>query len=231
MNEGQVKRLCAHAKEKKLFLMEAVWSRFFPIYKELKKGIDDGALGEIQEVDVEFGFKLTHVERVRTKNLGGGTILDLGIYTIQLSLWAFGGYPVEIKADGALNEEGVDIDVKGELKFANGGVAKIRTSGTEELRNSAIIRGTKGTVELYTFWCPTEFKDTNGEIKEYPLPEAKLDFMFTNSCGLRFEAEETRQRILAGDLESSTVSHEDSMKIARIEDELRRQLGVVLPED
>ena len=148
MNEGQAKRLCAYAREKKLFLMEAIWSRFFPSYIALKKRIDDGDLGEIKEVDVEFGFPLTHIERVRMKNLGGGTILDLGVYTIQVSLWAFRDFPVEIKSEGTLNDDGVDIAIKGELKFANGGVAKIKTSAVEALRNSAIIRGTKGSMEV-----------------------------------------------------------------------------------
>lgn len=65
MNRKQAKKLIQYAEMKKLFLMEAVWSRFFPAYQYLRKQIDSGVLGEIQEVDVEFGFPLSEVDRLK----------------------------------------------------------------------------------------------------------------------------------------------------------------------
>lgn len=111
INEGQSKRLLAHAQAKKLFLMEAIWSRFFPSYIQLKDRIDAGELGDIQQVDVAFGFPLADVDRLRMKQLGGGTVLDLGVYTIQVILWAFRAAPTKIVAKGKLNEDGVDLEV------------------------------------------------------------------------------------------------------------------------
>ena len=64
MNEKQSKKLLAHAKAKKLFFMEAIWSRYFPAYQHVKQLIDNGVLGEIKEVDVEFGFKIAQVDRL-----------------------------------------------------------------------------------------------------------------------------------------------------------------------
>ena len=64
MNEKQSKELLAHAKAKKLFFMEAIWSRYFPAYQHVKQLIDSGSLGEIKEVDVEFGFNISNIERV-----------------------------------------------------------------------------------------------------------------------------------------------------------------------
>ncbi|XP_058449113.1 trans-1,2-dihydrobenzene-1,2-diol dehydrogenase-like [Malaya genurostris] len=231
MNEGQSKRLLAHATEKKLFFMEAIWSRFFPSYIHLKNRINAGDLGEIKEVDVEFGFFLSDVDRLRLKGLGGGTVLDLGVYTIQVSLWAFRDAPSEVIAKGQLNEEGVDLEVEAQLKFPNGGIAKMKTSALKKLRNTAIIRGTKGTLTLHDFWCSTELTDIDGSRKEFPLPKARHYFNFPNSCGLRYEAEETRQCINAGKLESVSVPHSESLRIARIQDEIRRQIGVKFPED
>ncbi|XP_055595256.1 trans-1,2-dihydrobenzene-1,2-diol dehydrogenase-like [Uranotaenia lowii] len=231
MNEGQSKRLLAHAKEKNLFLMEAIWSRFFPSYILLKQRIDSGELGEIKEVDVQFGFYLSDVDRLRLKGLGGGTVLDLGVYTIQVILWAFRGAPTKVVAKGQLNEEGVDMEVSAELHFPGGGVAKMQTSGLKKLENKAVIRGSKGTFTLHDFWCPVSLTDIDGSHKEFPLPPAPHSFNFPNSCGLRFEAEETRRCIREGRLESETVPHGESLLIARIQDQIRQQIGVQFPED
>lgn len=231
INEGQSLRLLAHAQTKKLFLMEAIWSRFFPSYIHLRDRINAGELGDIQQVEVEFGFPLADVDRLRMKQLGGGTVLDLGVYTIQACLWAFRAAPTKIVAKGKLNEDGVDVEVAAELHFANGGIAKMKTSALEKLANVATVRGSKGTVTLHDFWCPLVLTDIDGSRKEYTLPEARHPFNFQNSCGLRFEAEEVRQCIAGGRLESATVPHSESLLIARIQDEIRRQIGVQFPED
>lgn len=85
--------------------------------------------------------------------------------------------------------------------------------------------------QLYDFWCPTELIDIDGTERSYPLPKSKLECILKNSVGLRFEAEECRKRILAGELESQIVSHEDSLKVARVQDAIRKQIGVEYAED
>lgn len=235
VNSKQCEALLKFAKEKKLFLMEGIWSRFFPSYIYTKEMIQKGELGEIKEVDVEFGFPLTDVELVRygpdARNLGGGTILDLGVYAIQVSLWAFNSEtPVKNEATGIVNEHGVDVGITAKLHFSKGGVANIKTSATKLLRNSAIIKGTKGQIELHNLWCPTEIT-VNKEKKSWPLPKAKWEFVLLNSCGLRYEATEVKRCIDTGLLESPSVSHEESIRISKIQDSLRAQVGVKLPED
>ncbi|XP_055685610.1 trans-1,2-dihydrobenzene-1,2-diol dehydrogenase-like [Lutzomyia longipalpis] len=231
MNEKEARKLITFAESKKLFIMEAIWSRFFPSYQYLKRQIDAGTLGEIKEVNVTFGFHLDS-DRVQQKKLGGGTILDLGVYTIQVSQWAFREPPKEIKATGNLNDDGVDIEMKAELIYSNG-VAKIQTSATKKLKNEAVIIGTKGQITLNdTFWCPISLTDVDGTVKTWPLPQARHPhFNFLNSCGLRYEAEEVRKCITAGQLQSDHVSHNESLIIAKIEDELRRQIGVKYDAD
>lgn len=149
INEKQVQTLLDHAAAKKLFLMEALWSRFFPSYQYLKQQIDSGNLGTVTEVEAVFGFPLEDVDRMSQKALGGGTILDLGVYTIQASLWAFNGEePESIEATGSLNEEGCDMEMKAVLRFKNGRVARIQTSALEELKNSLTVKGTKGVITV-----------------------------------------------------------------------------------
>lgn len=73
--------------------------------------------------------------------------------------------------------------------------------------------------------------DIDGQVKTWPLPEAKFSFNFTNSCGLRYEADEVRKCIRDGKTESDVISHNESLTIAGIQDEIRRQIGVVFSED
>lgn len=231
VNEGQAKALLNHAREKKLFCMEGIWSRFFPAYNHARERIRKGDLGDIKQVTVELGFPINNVERIRKGHLGGGTVLDLGVYNIQLALWAFQRYPDEIKAEGKLNDQNVDTETNVTLLFPGGGVAKMKTSGVLNLSNKAIVTGTKGSITLYDFWCPVELTDMDGTVRSYPLPTSKIECLQKNSVGLRFEAEECRKRIIGGDYGSPVVSHADSLAIARIQDAIRKQMGIVMAED
>jgi dihydrodiol dehydrogenase / D-xylose 1-dehydrogenase (NADP) len=177
INEKQSQKLFATAKEKNLFFMVGVWSRFFESYKLLKQRIDEGDLGEIKEIDVEFGFALANTERLFLK-AGGGSVLDLGIYPIQIALWVFREMPSRVMAFGKLNDDGLDMEYNGEFIFPNGGVAKFKVSCLTPLTNSAKIKGTKGTIVVslpflqvsgYKFmsYLPTEIcQQRQGRISE-----------------------------------------------------------------
>lgn len=235
VNFKQCDALLKKAANKKLFLMEGIWSRFFPSYVFTRESIRNGVLGEIKKVDVQFGFEnLIESEKVRygpdAKITGGGTILDLGVYAIQVALWAFEDVPSSIEATANIGPSGVDYGFKATLKFSNGGVANLETSAEVGLSNIATIEGTKGKIELHNLWCPTKIIK-NGNVREWPLPTARWDFVLLNSCGFRYEAEEVRNCIQGGKLQSDSVDHEESRRIARIQDEIREQIGVKMPED
>lgn len=88
------------------------------------------------------------------------------------------------------------------------------------------------TLQLHDFWCCTQLTDINSELKEWPLAKFKKGtFFFNNSQGLAFEAEQVRKCINEQLLQSPSVTHEQSLIIARIEDEIRRQIGVKYPQD
>lgn len=152
MNEKQARKLITYATSKKLFIMEAIWSRFFPSYQYLKKQIENDVLGEIQEVNVTFGFHLADVDRLNKKSQGGGTILDLGVYAIQISQWAFKEPPMSVKATGKLNDEGVDLEMQAELTYSGNRKAHLKTSAYEQLENKAYIKGTKGQIIVSTLF-------------------------------------------------------------------------------
>jgi dihydrodiol dehydrogenase / D-xylose 1-dehydrogenase (NADP) len=130
--------------------MEAIWSRFLPSYEFLFDQIKKGVIGDILYVDATFGAKVENVERVAKKELGGGTILDLGVYTINIVEQVFNGeMPEKISAVGNLNENGVDLNCSAVLKFKNGRTATISTHSQINLPNEAHIVGTKGTIKVF----------------------------------------------------------------------------------
>lgn len=157
INEKQSRKMFETAKEKNLFFLVGVWSRFFESYKLLKQRIDSHDLGEIKEIDLEFGFALANTERLFLKN-GGGCVLDLGVYPIQIAFWVFRAEPTKVLAFGKLNEDGLDLEYNGEIRFPNG-VAKFKVSCLNSLTNNARIKGTKGEVvvsDKFMSYLPTD---------------------------------------------------------------------------
>uniref|UniRef100_A0A3Q3X8B6 Trans-1,2-dihydrobenzene-1,2-diol dehydrogenase n=1 Tax=Mola mola TaxID=94237 RepID=A0A3Q3X8B6_MOLML len=232
MNSKEVQEILASAKRNDVFFMEAVWSRFFPASVEMRRLLAQGEVGEVKLVRSEFGFQLSHVGRSVQKELGGGSLLDLGIYCLQFICMVYNREKPEcIQAMGVCMESGVDETVVVTLKYSKNRMAVFTCSSGLKLPNDAIIVGTKGIIRVgYNMWCPTSFV-VNGKETQYPLPEPYLPLNFINSTGMRYEAEEVRQCVLKGLKESAVMSHADSLLLAELEDEIRRQIGVVYSQD
>lgn len=232
MNTREVQEILAAAKMNNVFLMEAVWTRFFPASVEIRRLLAQGEVGEVKVVRSEFGVPLSTVPRAVQKELGGGALLDIGIYCLQFINMVFNGEkPESIHAEGFLFETGVDQSVAVTLKYSKNRMAVFTCSMVVKLENDAVISGTKGFIKVPAhMWCPTSL-NVNGKETAFPVPEPYLPINFLLSTGMRYEAEEVRQCLLKGLKESAVMSHADSLLLAEMEDEIRRQLGVVYPQD
>nr|XP_020448027.1 trans-1,2-dihydrobenzene-1,2-diol dehydrogenase [Monopterus albus] len=232
MNIKEVQKILASAKTNDVFLMEAVWTRFFPASVEIRRLLAQGEVGEVKMVKSEFAWPMMHIPRAVQKELGGGALLDVGIYCLQFTCMVYNGEkPESIQATGVCLETGVDETVVVTLKFSKNRIAVCTCSLGMKLPNDALIVGTKGTIRVRQhMWCPTSL-EVNGKETQYPLPEPYLPLNFLNSTGLRYEAEEVRQCLLKGLKESAVMSHADSLLLAELEDEIRRQVGVVYSQD
>ncbi|XP_044257037.1 trans-1,2-dihydrobenzene-1,2-diol dehydrogenase-like isoform X1 [Tribolium madens] len=231
MNEKQTRKLVELAHQKNLFLMEAIWSRCFPAYKEMKRLIDSGAIGEVLFASVHFGHALQHVERLKAIEMGGGAILDLGVYILQFQQYVFRGLrPIKIAVNGHLNDKKTDESAGVIITYPDGKMAVVSTSARISLPNEGIVVGTKGTIRMPDFWCPTQLI-TPEKTYQYELPKSPVAFFHKNSAGLAFEAEEARQCIKAGKIESAHMSHLESIELAQLMDLMRKEVGVVFPQD
>lgn len=231
INQKQAKKMIDLAKSKNLFIMEAIWSRPFPVYREVRQLLDEGAIGEIKHAQIDFGFPLENVDRIKDKQLGGGAILDLGIYILQFQQFIYRELkPVKVVAAGHITKEGVDESASAIFTYPNGKTAVVTCNATAQMTNEAVIIGTKGTIRIPTFWCPTTYS-INGKIKEIPLIENTGTFNYTNSAGLAYEAAEVRKQIIQGKIESDQITHEETLQLSGWMDILRKEVGVIFPED
>ncbi|XP_053218104.1 trans-1,2-dihydrobenzene-1,2-diol dehydrogenase-like [Podarcis raffonei] len=232
MNAAEVKKMVQAAREKEVFLMEACWTRFFPALEKIRSLLNQRTVGDVLVVQAEFGVPLVTVPRVLKKDLGGGALLDIGIYCVQLACMVFDGEkPESIVASGFLHETDVDKTASIILNYSGQRQAVLTYTMMTWMHNKASITGTKGIIEIPgPFWCPEELV-VNGQKEEFPLPHPSQKLYFINSTGLCYEAEHVRQCLLQGLKESPIMSLGDSKLLHSILDEIRRQLGVSYPQD
>ncbi|XP_003748342.1 trans-1,2-dihydrobenzene-1,2-diol dehydrogenase isoform X2 [Galendromus occidentalis] len=213
------------ARENKVFLMEAIWSRFLPVYDELRKNLP--SIGEIQQVNVTFGSKeIKKCERVTKPELGGSSILDIGVYCVNFAQLIFQDeVPVQIQAVGDISSDGVDFQTAMILKYRSGKFASLTTSLTADLPCEAIVHGVNGSIKLANpFWCP-ESLDVNGRKIHLPFPETLLPCNYVNSSGLRYEAMHVRECLQKGLTESPVLPLDATLKIAEIMEICLKKVG------
>ncbi|XP_028034588.1 trans-1,2-dihydrobenzene-1,2-diol dehydrogenase-like isoform X2 [Bombyx mandarina] len=230
MTYKQTKSLVDLAREKGLFLLEGMWSRFFPAYDALEKHITTGGLGEVYHINVQFGVQINDIERNLMKDLGGGAVLDLGVYMLQLINFIYKEPPVDVVCTGHLSKTGVDESVSCALKYKDGRTATMAAQTRATMTNKAEIIGTKGTISLEYFWCPTVLHISAANSTEWTLPKGKYKFHFHNSAGLSYQIQECWDCINKGIVESPKMSLDESILLSKLTDTMRAQLGVLESE-
>jgi len=153
INSAQVKRMINLSRTHNCFLMEALWSRFLPHIVKTKELIDNGHIGAVQHIEIDFGFKANYDPQSRLFNpdLGGGALLDIGIYPLFFARYLMGS-PQEVTAQVELATTGVDASSKVDLKFGNGVTAKIEYTFMDFTPIEARIQGDQGSIKLQTRW-------------------------------------------------------------------------------
>lgn len=225
LNANQAKQLVELAKSKNLLLMEAMWSRFLPHYEKLLEVVASKELGEVISVSSDHSLNIppSRALRLHDPNLGGGALLDLGVYPISFSYFILGN-PVEIKAVGVV-KDGVDHSIAASMIFASGAVATITSSLLAEGGVTAEVVFTEGRVSIERKFYEQEkmiIKSSSGDVLEVFTPSAP-------GRGMQLQAEEFERVLRSGLRESSKMSNTATVEIMQIMDEIRDQIGLVFP--
>ncbi len=226
VNAKQAEQVFDLAKQKNLFIMEAVWTRFMPSIKKIKEIIDSEELGKPQYLNVSFTFPLSKVQRMHDINLAGGALLDLGIYPITLTSALFGS-DFECVGTSANLVGGVDFVSSYLMKYKDGKQAILNSCMNGIDSNRAIVCCEKGYIEIERFWCPESFTVHTGKKEEGGT--AKIYEMPFDISGYEYEVRAMVEAINQGKTECSEMSHAETMRIMKLMDGMRQQWGLKYP--
>ena len=226
INAREAREIEALAKSKKLFVMEAMWTRFLPSMDAIFDVINSGVLGEIELLIADHSQALTHIPRLVERELGGGALLDLGIYPISLAHRIF-GKPSAITAKARLNHEKVDATTSMIFEYAGGKQVAMTTSFLGAGPVTATVLGSLGRIEIdESFYGQTSFKvfNRNGEvIKSY---DEKI-----KGEGRQYQAIHVEECVRNGLTESPVMSLRESVEIMGVMDDVRAQIGLTYPTE
>lgn len=227
INAGEAETVVNLAREKKLFLMEAMWNRFNPALVKVRQWLADGVIGELQMLTASLGFRTEFDPQHRLFNpvLGGGALLDVGVYPISLASMLFGP-PSRITGIAQMGQTGVDEQMGVVLGYEAGQLATLFASFRTEPPSEAILMGTRGRIRIHApiYRPPRLTLSIAGQ-------EDEIIDLALEGNGYNYQAAEVMACLRAGKLESEIMPLDESISIMRTMDEIRTQWGLKYPTE
>jgi len=209
------------ARSNGVFLMEAMWMRCIPAIRRIAGLISDGVIGDVVNVQADFGLQgpVDESHRLRNRALGGGALLDLGVYPVTFA-HLFLGAPSSVQAWAQLTAGGVDENTGLVLGYDSGATAVLSCSLTGDTSRRGVITGRLGRIEVpREFYHPRGFAVVRGgDVEQVDVPY--------EGHGYHFEAEEVQRCLREGLLESPLIPHSETLSVMRTLDLARAQIGV-----
>lgn len=224
VNAKQAEEMINLATSKKLFITEAIWTRYMPIRKTLDEVISSGIIGEPYILTANLGYVINHKQRLIDPMLAGGALLDVGVYTINFALMAFGNDIERISSTAVLTNRGVDAQNSISIVYKDGKMAVLNSSMMAQTDRLGIISGTKGFIiaENINNCQKIRVYDLNREeIATYEAPN--------QITGYEYEVRACVNAIHKGNLECDEMPHSETIRVMQIMDSLRKEWGVVYP--
>jgi predicted dehydrogenase len=225
LNAGEARRVSEAAADAGVVALEAMWTRFLPSMVRLREIIAAGTIGELRTLIAVHDQSLSRdpAHRINDPALGGGALLDLGVYPVSFAVDLLGA-PTAVTARGDKTETGVDRQVALMLEHAGGAISLLHTALDSAVSNTATVVGTEGRIELDATWYnQTAFSVYRGDELIERYDEQIV------SRGMQYEAWELERIVHEGRYESALLPLEESVAVMVVLDEARRQVGVVYP--
>lgn len=234
VNAAQAREMVACAARNKVFFMEAMWTRFFPINRHVYQLIADGKLGAVTLMEIDFGFgQWSHGKvadpdaRLFSPKLAGGSLLDVGVYCVSYATWLKGALPVEIKALDSKVETGVDGMTAALFRYTDGAMAVLRSSIVQQTEQRAMICCERGTIEVPDFWHPSQAVVRYHD-KDQPDEKIEMPFNQDGATGFQYEAQTVMDCLDKGLLENPAMTWGQSVEIMTLLDQIREQTNVTV---
>ena len=227
MNLREAESVVALARSKRLFLMEAMWTRFMPALLEVKRIIASGEIGAVSQVVADFGFTANFgpEHRVFNPELGGGALLDLGIYPLSIAASLLGPV-VSARAQAHMGATGVDVQTGFTLQHESGAMSVCSCSLLARTPGELTVSGTRGHVRMNTMFHRARSLTValdDGSSRTVDTPYL--------GNGYVHEVLEAQRCWRAGLIESPGMTHDETLALMSVMDEIRRQIGLVYEAD
>lgn len=224
INANEAQLLVDTARQQGVFLMEAMWSRFLPVMVKVRELLAEKVIGEVRMVKADYGFRGTSDPERRHLNpeLGGGGLLDVGIYPLSFAAMILGAVPDKITSAAYIGETGVDEQCSFTLSYRGGEIATLSAAVRTYIPDFAYILGTEGYIKIPEFSRSNQLEIIiNGKSELLHLPYS--------SNGFIHQVQEATRCFAAGKLESSIMPLDETIQIMSIMDQLRSQWGMKYP--
>lgn len=225
-NVHETKEILALAKEKKIFVTEAIWTRYQPARQMVLDLIAQGAIGRPRLVDASLCYPMEKKERIVRLDLCGGALLDLGVYSINFARMFFPGPWAKMHSQCTKNDTGVDMHNSISVLYPDGMMANLQASACCANCNHGIISGDEGWIEIDNVNNPQFISLYNKErhlVSKTAVP--------TQITGYEYQVFACKEALEQGLLESPYMPHEETLAVMQIMDDLRREWGIVYPMD
>ncbi len=223
-NAEQAEELLALAKEKKVFITEAIWTRYMPFLKTMKDVIESGIIGKPCLLTGNLGYTLDHVARMQDPALAGGSLLDLGVYALNFASMIFGTEVLKMSSVCTYTESGMDEQNSITLIFKDGKMAVLNSTMMGMSDRKGIIYGSKGFIvieNINNFESMKVYNEAYQEVASYQRPD--------QITGYEYEVIESKKALDEGLLECVQMPHEETIRIMKLMDTLRNEWGVRYP--
>ncbi|MBN1409247.1 MAG: Gfo/Idh/MocA family oxidoreductase [Spirochaetales bacterium] len=224
VNLHEARLMAEKAREKNLFLMEAMWMRFLPVINKVEKWIEEGLIGDVLRLtaDLGFYFPFDPASRLYDPDLAGGALLDVGVYPLHLAALFLGTDPVDMKVQSCMSRTGVDEQTVLTLKYARGSLAVLSCAINCNTHCETRIDGTRGTVLMKEFWKASE--------ATLMIPGSE-PVKYSARPGYDYQAGEVIRCLAAGRTESRIMPLDESLAVMKMVDEAREQVGLKYKND
>jgi len=237
LNAKEAKEIVELAKSKNLFIMEAMWTRFFPGTKKVKELITSRAIGDVHYIsgDLSFNAKIAGrddpSDRLYNPDLAGGALLDVGIYPLSYASHILGAQPTSFDTQVVKSATGVDERFNIYAKYASGATAFLVGSFQSISSKEVMIVGSHGYIRIPEFYCPrkiiVKIKTQDEEVITFPWPEKYPESYDQN--GMIYEAQAVTQYFLEGKKEADLITTNETIQLMETMDAIRARWGLKYP--
>ncbi len=224
LNEAQAREVFDYAKQQKLLCTEAIWTRYMPIRTKLMEVIASNIIGEPTMLTANLSYNIAYKDRINQPSLGGGALLDLGVYPLNFASMVFGNDVSDIVSICTYNELGMDMQDSITLRYADGRMAVINATAVANGDRSGVIYGSKGYIVVDNINNPEGISVYDSEYRKlayYKRPRQKT--------GYEYEIESCARAISEGWLECPEMPHSESIKMMNMMDFIRKSNHIVFP--